>query len=79
MSLCMYAYVGVQMKERGPGVRGYPFVLALIISFAVFTLAVLLRPFTSCPPLPPSSSRLCSFFLSHFLFLFLVLLSASAD
>ena len=31
-----------QMKERGPGVRGYPFVMALILSFAVFGLAVIL-------------------------------------
>jgi len=31
------------MKERGPGVRGYPFVLALVLSFAVCALAVILH------------------------------------
>jgi len=29
------------MKHRGPGVRGYPFVIALIVSFLVFGLAVI--------------------------------------
>ena len=28
-----------QMKDRGPGVRGYPFVIALVLSWAVFCLA----------------------------------------
>jgi hypothetical protein len=28
-----------QMKDRGPGVRGYPFVIALVVSFAVFAIS----------------------------------------
>ena len=43
MSVASHHKVAMQMKERGPGVRGYPFVMALILSFAVFALAVILH------------------------------------
>mmetsp|Transcript_49633 Transcript_49633/g.121155 ORF Transcript_49633/g.121155 Transcript_49633/m.121155 type:complete len:115 (-) Transcript_49633:67-411(-) len=34
-------WAALRMKERGPGVRGYPFAVALVCSFLVFLLSTI--------------------------------------